>query len=68
MSDYSQLINLIRSNKVIKSIDLRHNYINEEILKEMKSALTENISLIRIDIDQADWHYDELELIEEIRS
>jgi len=46
MSDYSQLINLIRSNKVIKSIDLRHNYINEEILKEMKSALTENISLI----------------------
>lgn len=43
--DYKYINRLIQKNKTIHTLDIRGNYMSEEILKELYNSLLKNIEL-----------------------
>ena len=45
LSDYRHFIGLLRENQTIEYIDVRNNYINADIAKQINEGLQDNMSV-----------------------
>lgn len=51
IDNYKYINKLIRNNHFIHKLDIRGNYMNEEILEELWDSLKNNIELVNLHFD-----------------